>query len=366
MPEQPRTPREAKEGAAPALAGVNPESAALLERARKIPGLRKAAILMVTLKQERASRILEKLDLEQIEGITKEVARLKEVTQEDRSAVLEEFYVLDRARQYVEAGGIEYARRLLEQSLPSDKAARILEAVLAAVQETPFSFLQKAESENLLTFIQEEHPQTISLILAHLTPTQAAAVLGGLPAKKQIEVVKRIAKMEQTNPEVVKEVERTLEKRLSAFVTAEFQEAGGVERVAEMLNVADRATEKGILEVLEEEDPDLVEHIRRLMFVFEDILLVNDRGVQQVLKEVDNKDLALALKSATPELKEKISRNMSERATASINEEMEYMGPVRVSDVEAAQQRIVDVVRRLEDQGELIIQGRGGEEEIIV
>jgi flagellar motor switch protein FliG len=329
-------------------------------------GIQKAAILMVSLKTDLAAQILTNLDLLAIESISKEIARLNEVTPNQRRSVLEEFYNLNLAQQYVEQGGLEYARTLLEKSLPSDKAATILEAVMQAVMVTPFSFLQKAESENLLTFIQDEHPQTISLILAHLPAQKAAEILSGLPAKKQIDVVKRIATMGHTNPEVVGEVEQGLKKRLASYMTQELQEAGGVESISEILNLADRATERGILESLEEEDPDLVEQIRRLMFVFEDILLVNDKGVQRVLKDASKEDLPLALKTASDELKKKIQKNMSERAWQGVIEEMEYMGPVRVTDVEAAQQRIVDIVRRLEDAGEIVIQGRGGEEEVIV
>lgn len=334
--------------------------------AEGLSGVQKAAVLMVSLKTDLAAQILSNLDLGAIESISKEIAKLAEVTAAQRRGVLEEFYQLNLAQQYVEQGGVEYARALLEKSLPPDKAATILEAVQQSVTVTPFAFLQKAESENLLTFIQDEHPQTISLILAHLPSQKAAEILAGLPAKKQVDVVKRIATMGHTNPEVVAEVEKGLQKRFASVFTQELEEAGGVESIAEILNLADRATERGILESLEEEDPDLVEHIRRLMFVFEDILLVNDKGVQKVLKEVSNDDLALALKNASDELKAKIQKNMSERAWALITEEMEYMGPVRVSDVEAAQQRVVDIVRRLEDAGEIVIQGRGGEEEVIV
>lgn len=350
------------------LTQTSPEAARPSPRGGGEPltGIQKAAILMVSLKTDLAAQILTNLDLSAIESISKEIARLNEVTPLQRRTVLEEFYNLNLAQQYVEQGGLEYARTLLEKSLPPDKAATILEAVQQAVMVTPFSFLQKAESENLLTFIQDEHPQTISLILAHLPAQKAAEILSGLPAKKQIDVVKRIATMGHTNPEVVGEVEQGLKKRLASYMTQELQEAGGVESISEILNLADRATERGILESLEEEDPDLVEHIRRLMFVFEDILLVNDKGVQRVLKDASKEDLPLALKTASDELKKKIQKNMSERAWQGVMEEMEYMGPVRVTDVEAAQQRIVDIVRRLEDAGEIVIQGRGGEEEVIV
>ena len=231
---------------------------------------------------------------------------------------------------------------------------------------TPFSFARKAESQNLLTFIQDEQPQTIALILAHLEPVQAAEVLKGLPGTRQVDVVRRMATLEHTNAEVIREVEASLEKRMSAVVTQRFRKAGGVSTVAEVLNRTDRATERTILRELEASNPELVEDIRRLMFVFEDILLVDDRGVQQVLKNIETKDLALALKTAGEELKEKIFRNMSDRAALVLREEMEYTGPVRLREVEAAQQRIADVVRRLEDAGELVILGRGGEEVVVV
>lgn len=332
----------------------------------ELTGIRKSAILLLSVGQDTAAEILKRLDREQIEEISREIAAMEGVTARQRDSVVNEFYHLALANNYLEEGGLEYAKALLQKTLPADDAKRIIDQVAQAIQSSPFSFLQKAESENLLTFIQDEHPQTIALILAHLHPDKASEILVGLPSAKQIEVVKRIANMEQTNPEVIHEVERGLEHRLSAIVNQSFEKVGGVETVAEMLNLADRATEKAIMEGLEAEDPELVESIRRLMFVFEDILHVNDKGIQAVLKEVDNDELALALKTASDELKEKIFRNMSERAAQLIKEDMEYMGPVRVSDVEAAQQKVVDVVRRLEDAGEIIITGRGGDEEVIV
>ena len=331
-----------------------------------LPGVRKAAILLVSLEQEKAAEVLKRLPPEAVEEVSREIASLGEIAHTSRKDVFHEFYNLALANSYVSEGGLEYAKMLLRKSLSEDDAKRIIHQVTQQVQTTPFSFLQKAESENLLTFIQDEHPQTIALILAHLPAQKASEILVGLPAQKQVEVVKRVANMEQTNPEVIKEVERGLEHRLSDIVSQTFEKAGGVESVAEILNLADRSTEKGIMEGLEAEDPDLVEQIRRLMFVFEDILLVNDKGIRAVLKEVDNEELALALKTASDELKAKIFKNMSERAAQLIQEDMQYMGPVRVSDVEAAQQKIVDVVRRLEDAGEIIIAGRGGEKEMVV
>jgi flagellar motor switch protein FliG len=329
-------------------------------------GVRKAAILLLSMDQDQAAEILKRLSPEAMEEVSREIASLGDISMNTRKEVFGEFYSLALANSYLSEGGLEHAKQLLRKSLSESEASRVIKQVTQQVQTTPFSFLQKAESENLLTFIQDEHPQTIALILAHLPPQKASEILVGLASQKQIEVVKRVANMEQTNPEVIQEVERGLEHRLSDIVSQTFEKAGGVDTVAEILNLADRSTEKGIMEGLEAEDPDLVEQIRRLMFVFEDILLVNDKGIQSVLKEVDNDELSLALKTASDELKQKIFKNMSERAAQLIQEDMQYMGPVRVSDVEAAQQKIVDVVRRLEDAGEIIIAGRGGEKEMVV
>ena len=334
-----------------------------------LTGVRKAAVLLLSIEPGRSrgiEKVLRRLPPEAVEEVSREIASLGEIPMSTRGSVFGEFYNLALANASTSEGGLEYAKILLRKSLKEEDATRIIRQVTQQVQTTPFSFLQKAESENLLTFIQDEHPQTIALILAHIPSQKASEILVGLPPQKQVEVVKRIANMEQTSPDVIREVERGLEHRLSDIVSQTFEKAGGVDTVAEMLNLADRSTEKGIMEGLEAEDPDLVEQIRRLMFVFEDILLVNDKGIQAVLKEVENEELALALKTASQELKDKIFKNMSERAAQLIAEDMQYMGPVRVSDVETAQQKIVDVVRRLEDAGEIIIAGRGGEKEMVV
>jgi len=336
---------------------------ALLE---DLPGVRKAAILLLTLDTEASSAMLSQLSRRGVEEVTREMAGLGDVSDALRSAVLEEFYTMAVSQTWAREGNLDYARQLLAAALPPEDAKRIGEHISQQVRRTPFSFLQKAEASNLLTFIQDEHPQTIALIVSHLAYNKASEILAGLPGPKQVEVVKRVANMEQTNPEVVSEVERGLETRLSSMLTQSFEKIGGVNSVAEILNLVDRTTEKGIMEGLESEDPDLVEEIRRLMFVFEDINLVDDKGIQAVLKEVENDELALALKTASEALKEKIFGNMSERAAALIKEDMEFMGPVRVSDVEGAQQRIVDIVRRLEDAGEIIISGRGGDSDVVV
>ena len=332
----------------------------------KLEGPTKAAILLLAVGPENASGLLKHLSSEPVEEVTRELASLGRVPSELQSAVVEEFYHLTVASKFAGEGNLDYAREILMNSLDPKVAERVLQQIQTQVQKTPFSFLQRAESDNLLTFIQDEHPQTIALILCHLPHHKSAEIMVGLPMQKQIEVIKRIANMEQTNPEVIREVEKGLESRLSNMLMQSMEKAGGVGTVAEVLNLADRATEKSIMEGLEAEDPDLVEQIRRLMFVFEDILLVNDKGIQAVLKEVENDELSLALKTASDELREKIFTNMSARAAEMVKEDMEYMGPVRVSDVEASQQRIVDVVRRLEEAGEVMIQGRGGDTELVV
>lgn len=331
-----------------------------------LTGARKAAVLFVALQQETAAKLMRNLDRERVEEISREIAAIDAIAPEARDQVIHEFYNLLIARQYVDAGGMAWARALLQKTLPPDEARRVMAVIEHQVHEQPFSFLQKTEKENLVTFLQEEHPQTIALVLSHVPSGMAVDILSALPTERQIEVVSRIANMDQTSPDVIKEVERGLEKRLAGLVSERFERVGGVQAVAEILNMSGRAVEKAILEGLEEDHPQLVEEIRRLMFVFEDIIRVNDKGIQAVLKEVENDELALSLKTASEELKQKILRNMSERAAQLIREEMEFMGPVRVSDVENAQQKIVDIVRRLEDAGEVIIAGRGGEKELIV
>lgn len=332
----------------------------------ELEGITKAAILLLSLGQDVASIMLKEMSPEAVQEVTRELAGLGRVPTDLQTAVVSEFYHLTIASKYANEGNLDYAKAILKDSLDPKLADRVVAQIQTQVQKTPFAFLQRAESENLLTFIQDEHPQTIALIVCHMPHHKAAEILGGLPMQKQIEVIKRIANMEQTNPEVIREVERGLESRLANMLVQSMEKAGGVPTVSEILNLADRATEKAILEGLEAEDPDLVEQIRRLMFVFEDVLLVDDKGIQAVLKEVDNEELALALKTASPELQAKVFSNMSERAATMIKENMQYMGPVRVSDVEAAQQRIVDIVRRLEEAGDIIIQGRGGDSDVLV
>lgn len=337
----------------------------LPEKAEDLEGITKAAILLLSLEAGVASELLKQLPPEAIEEVTRELAGLGPVPEHLRGAVLDEYYSMSIASQYMAEGGLDYARVLLKESLDPATADKVLQQIQTQVQKKPFSFLQKAESENLLTFIQDEHPQTIALIVCHLPHHKSAEILSGLPHQKQVEVIKRVANMDQTSPDVIKEVEKGLESRLSSMLMQSMEKTGGVPTAAEMLNLTDRSTEKSIMEGLEAEDPDLVEQIRRLMFVFEDIRMLDDKGVQTMLKEIDNDELSLALKTASEELKGRIFKNMSERAAQLIQEDMQFMGPVRVSDVESAQQKIVDTVRRLEDAGEIIISGRGDSEQMV-
>ncbi len=332
----------------------------------ELSGLRKAAILLVSLDEDTAAEIFKLLPDEDAELITREIADMGMVDKDQIAAVLSEFKDLVTVCQYVREGGVEYATRLIEKSFPQVKAYRLIRLLETQRQNVPFAFLKNTETESLLTFLGEEHPQTIALVLSYMEPQKAAEILTKSPPERQFDIVKRIAALEHTSPEAIRHVESGLRRYLASLAFEEFQEVGGIRTVAELLNVLDRATAKSILENLEEENPELAEEIKKLMFVFEDLLLVDDRGIQNLLKEVDNKELALALKTASPELKEKIMRNMSKRAAEMVEEEMAYLGPVRVADVEAAQQHIVDIVRRLEEQGLAIITGRGGEGDIVV
>jgi flagellar motor switch protein FliG len=341
-----------------------PENA-LPRHAADLDGVTKTAVLLVSLDHDAASSLLAQLPMDRVEEVSRRIAHLGAVPAPLAAEVVEEFYGLKFDSHYPRQGGLDFATNLIREA-PGDQAPDVIAQLESQVHQAPFAFLSKVTAESILTFIQEEHPQTISLILSHLPNAKASDVLMGLPSEKQVEVVRRMANMEQTNPEVIRQVESGLAHRFASLTFTVAERVGGVETVAEVLNLCDRNAERTILEGVEIEDPELVEQIRRLMFVFEDLLLVEGKGIQAVLKEVDNDELCLALKTASEDLKEKIFANMSTRASELIKEEMEYIGPVRLSDVEAAQQRIVDIVRRLEDAGELIIAGRGGDGDVLV
>ena len=332
----------------------------------ELDGPTKAAVLLLMLDQESAGGLLRELPSEMVEEVMRVLASIESVPAQLGQGVVDEFYEMSVSSGALKEGGLDYAKTLLKDSLDPKTAEKLFEDIRRGAQKAPFAFLQKAESENLLTFIQDEHPQTIALIVSHLPHHKASEILVGLPQEKQIEVVQRVASMEQTNPLVIQEVESGLESRLSNMLMHSVDRVGGTSTVAEILNLCDRQTERSIMEGMESDHPDLAEEVRRLMFVFEDILLVDDKGIQSVLKEVDNDELCLALKTASEQLQQKIFTNMSSRAAEVVQEDMEFMGPVRLSDVEAAQQRIVDIVRRLEDAGDIVITGRGGTQDVVV
>ncbi len=328
-------------------------------------GKEKIAILMVALGNEIAAEIYKRMDDTSIEIVTLEVANLRKVTPEMRLGVLKEAQEVLLAREYMARGGVEYARDILERALGPERAHNLLTRITASLQVRPFDFMRHTDAQQVLGFIQGEHPQTIALILSYLEPVQAASIIGGLPATMQAEVAKRIAKMDRITPEVLREVERVLERKLSTVMGQDFTLAGGIDAIVNIINNVDRGTERNIMEHLEENDPELAEDIKRRLFVFEDIIRLDDRSLQRVLREVEMKDLSLALKGATDELRAKFFKNMSKRAAEMLKEDMDYMGPVRVKDVEETQQKIVNVIRALEDVGEIVI-SRGGEEELIV
>ena len=325
----------------------------------------KAAILFITLGPEYSAKIFQHMADDEIEKITLELASQKQVTPEQKRLVISEFYQMAMAKNYISTGGLEYAQNVLEKALGSEKAASIISRLTTSLQVRPFDFLKKTDPAQLLNFIQNEHPQTIALIMAYLDPDQAATILASLSQERQAEVARRIAMMDRTSPEVLREVERVLERKLSSLVTQDFTTAGGVKAIVEVLNRVDRTTEKTIIETLEVDNPELTEEIKRLMFVFEDIVMLDDRSLQMVLREVDTKDLSLALKATPKEVAAKVFKNMSTRAADMLREEIEYMGPVKIRDVEEAQQKIVNVIRNLEDKGEIVV-SRGKGDEMIV
>ncbi len=331
----------------------------------KIGGLQKAAILMIALGPEKSASIFKHLKEDEIEELTLEIANTRSITPQVKDEVVNEFYQVCLAQQYIAEGGINYAKELLEKSFGADKAMDVIGKLTASLQVKPFEFIRKTDAAQLLNFIQDEHPQTIALILSYLSAAQAAVIVSALPPDRQADVAKRIAVMDRTSPDVIKEVEKVLESKLSSLVNQDYTIIGGVDAVVEILNTVDRGTEKHIMETLEIEEPELADEIRKKMFVFEDILLLDDRAIQRVLRDVDNSDLAIALKGSNEEVQNAIFNNLSKRLAVMIKEDMEFMGPVRMKDVEEAQQKIVNIIRKLEDSAEIVI-SRGGGDEIIV
>ncbi len=328
-------------------------------------GVQKAAILLIALGPEKAATIFKHLKEEEIEELTLEIANTRSVSPQTKEDIMSEFYQICLAQQYIAEGGIGYAKELLEKALGAEAAQGVIMKLTASLQVRPFEFVRKTDPSQLLNFIQDEHPQTIAMILSYLAPGQSALVLGALPPEKQADVAKRIAMMDRTSPDVIKEVERVLERKLASLVNQDYTIVGGVDSIVSILGNVDRGTEKHIMESLEIEEPELADEIRKKMFVFEDILLLDDRAIQRVLREVDNADLELALKSTTEEVQNVVFKNLSKRLAAMIKEDMEFMGPVRMKDVEEAQQKIVGIIRRLEDSAEIVISRDGGDDIVV-
>ena len=330
-----------------------------------LSGVQKAAILLIVLGPERSAEIFKHLKEEEIEELTLEIANTRSVSPTVKDNVINEFYEVCLAQQYIAEGGINYAKELLEKAYGEEKALDVIGRLTASLQVKPFEFVRKTDASQLLNFIVDEHPQTIALVLSYLTTQQSAMIIAALPPDRQADVARRIAVMDRTSPDVIKEVEKVLETKLASLVNQDYTIIGGVDAVVDILNTVDRGTEKHIMETLEIEEPELADEIRKKMFVFEDILLLDGRAIQRVLREVDNNDLALALKGSNEQVQNACLSNLSSRLAAMIKDDMEIMGPVRMKDVEEAQQKIVNIIRKLEDSAEIVI-SRGGGDEIVV
>lgn len=332
---------------------------------RQLTGKQKAAILLITLGPDVSAQVYKHLSEEEIEQLTLEISSVRKVDSEQKEEILNQFHQIALAQDYISEGGIAYAKEVLEKALGEDEAKKIINRLTTSLQVRPFDFARQTDPSQIYNFIQNEHPQTIALVLSYLEPEQAAQILSDLPEESQSDIARRIALIDSTSPEVINDVERILEKKLSTTISHDYTETGGIESIVQILNGVDRSTERTILDDLEIEDPELAEEIKKRMFVFEDIVILDNRSIQRVIRDVNNEDLILALKVASEEVKEVLYRNMSTRMAETIKEEIEYTGPVRLRDVEEAQTRIVATIRRLEEMGEIII-ARGGGDDIIV
>ncbi|MCD5406705.1 MAG: flagellar motor switch protein FliG [Desulfotomaculum sp.] len=331
-----------------------------------LSGEHKTAAILMSLGTNLSSQVLKRgfSDLE-IERITGVITDLDNISNEETAAILKEFFELYQARNYVLEGGLDYARELLEKTVGSAKSLEILDKITQNLRQVPFQKLRKSDPKQIISFIRDENPQTIAFVVAHLKPDQAAVILSELAPEEQADVARRVAILDRTSPEVAQEIEQIIARKLSAVITSDDVATGGVKSLVGILNKVDRTTEKSIFENLEKTDPGLAEEVRAMMFIFEDVVKLHDASIQKVLREVDTKELALAMRGANEEVNNRIYKNMSKRAAGLLKEEIEYMGPVRLREVEEAQQKIVNVIRKLEESGEIVI-SRGGEDALIV
>ncbi|MFD2638271.1 flagellar motor switch protein FliG [Piscibacillus salipiscarius] len=332
---------------------------------RELTGKQKAAVLLISLGPDVSAQVYKHLSEEEIEQLTLEISSVKKVDGSQKEAVLEQFHQMALAQDYISQGGINYAKTVLEKALGEDQANQIIGRLTSSLQVRPFDFARQSDPSQIYNFIQNEHPQTIALVLSYLDSDQASQVLSLLPEEQQSDIARRIAVMDSASPEVISEVETILEKKLSTTVTQDYTETGGVESIVQILNGVDRSTERTILDDLEMKDPELAEEIKKRMFVFEDIVTLDNRAIQRIIRDVENEDLILALKVASEEVQDVLYQNMSNRMAETVKDEIEYMGPVRLKDVEESQTRIVSTIRRLEEMGEIVI-ARGGGDDIIV
>ncbi|MCM3756714.1 flagellar motor switch protein FliG [Sporosarcina aquimarina] len=337
----------------------------MVKKDKDMSGKQKAALLLISLGPEVSAAIYKHLTEEEIERLTLEISGVRKVESSVKEDIIEEFHNIALAQDYISQGGIGYAKTVLEKALGKEHAQAVINRLTSSLQVRPFDFARRTEPSQILNFIQNEHPQTIALILSYLESEQAGMILSSLPQEVQADIAKRIATMESTSPEVISEIEAVLERKLSSTVTQDYSDTGGVDAVVEVLNGVDRATEKTILDALEIQDPELAEEIKKRMFVFEDIITLDNRSIQRVIRDCENEDLILSMKVSSEEVKDILFKNMSQRMAESFKEEMDVMGPVRLRDVEEAQSRIVATIRRLEDAGEIII-ARGGGDDVIV
>lgn len=329
-------------------------------------GARKAAIVLIQLGPERAATVLNKLNEAEVEAVTSEIARLKSVEAEESSAVLSEFRDMATARSHIATGGFDFAKSLLEQSLGPERAAAMVERLQAVAIQLPFQFLHQADPMQLRSFIVDEHPQLIALVMAHMTADKASMLISGLPPQQQADVAHRLAVMDRTSPDIVKLVEARLERRMSSMLQpSSASRVGGIDPLVNIINRSDRSTERQIVEGLESLDAALAEELKSRMFMFEDIVTIDDRSMQLVLRQVDAGQLALALKGVPDAVRTKITGNLSERAATDLLEEIDILGPVRLSQVEEAQQLVIQTIRELEEQGQITIH-RGGDDDLVV
>ncbi len=331
-----------------------------------LDGPAKAAAVVVALGPDASAAVFKHLSDEEIEQLTLEVANMPRVARESSSQVLTELFEMTVAHEYVAEGGVEYARSVLEKAVGADRALEILERLTSTFQVRPFEVVRRADPDQVFSYIQNEHPQTIALVMAFMNPPDASQVLSLLPPEQQVDVSRRLAMMDRASPDVIRQVEQVLERRLSTLAGTEYSDAGGVESLVAVLNQVDRGTEKTILEAMEIQDQELAEEIRRRMFVFDDIVYLDDRSLQRVLRDVDlSNDLPLALKGVGEDVLQKVERNVSSRAAETLREDIQYLGPVRLRQVDEAQQKIVNVIRRLEEDGEIVV-ARGSDDDVII